>query len=78
MVFNLLFTKIKKFVCINKLITINNPIKACFSFNRYVISIQTHMTQIVLYFILKKETVLIGFVMVKGKQNQLPINFGTD
>ena len=75
------------FVCINKYliiiiicisITFNNPLKVCFSNKKYLITIQTRPTQIVISIFLIEKPVFNRFLKIIGVQNQLPITFCSD
>ena len=50
-------------------ITFNNPLKACFSNKKYLITIQTRPTQIVISIFLIEKPGFIGFLKLIGVQN---------
>ena len=65
----------EKNICIP--ITFNNPLKECFLYKKYLITIQTRPTQIVkVYFLLRNG--FNEFLKIVGAQNQLPITFCSD
>ena len=59
-------------------ITFNNPLKVSFSNKKYPITIQTHPTQIVKVYLVLENHVLIKFLKIIVKQNQLSITFCSD
>ena len=62
-------------VCICMPITFNNPLKAFFLNKKYLITIQTRPTQIVIGIFLNEKPAFNGFVMIICAQNQLPLTF---
>ena len=65
-----------KYICIS--ITFNNPLKVYFSSKKYLITIQTRPTQIVISIFLIEKPVFNRFLKIIGVQNQLPITFCSD
>ena len=64
--------------CIFIQITFNYPVKACFSNKKYLITIQTRPTQIVLSIFSIEKIVFIGFLKTICVQNQSHITFCSD
>ena len=56
----------------------NNPLKVYFSSKKYLITIQTRPTQIVISIFLIEKPVCNRFLKIISLQNQLPITFYSD
>ena len=54
---------------------LNSPLKACFSNDKYLITIQTRPTKIAVSTFLIEQPVFNGILKIIGVQNQLPITF---
>ena len=65
-------------ICFCISVTFNNPLKVYFSSKKYLTTIQTRPTQIVLSIFLIEKTVFNRFLKIIGVQNQLPIPFCSD
>ena len=85
-IISLFIKKIVSFVFIPKQsylfcipITFNNPLKACFSNKKYLITVKTGQAQIVIVHIsLIEKPVFNGFLKIIGAQNQLHVTFCSD